>query len=141
MHKIPEDVNSYENSSPTTQKEYSEDGYLEKIKPTEQIKNLYLELKDAINKAFPNVKFEQKKAYMVYSLDNLPLGTIDMKRSLLYLTYKAGKKSIIGENSFVKRSNTGRMGGDYYYSQVESTQDIEKVILVIEEVHQIKLGQ
>jgi len=128
-----------------TLSEYSEEDYLagkyHNQFPSDQIKQVWSELRDAIENKFDDLEFRQKKIYGGYYLrdDGSSVCTLEATKNKLVLNYSTSDMSLLETSSFVEDvSKVGHHGIGNFRSLIENQEDIARAIPLIGKVYDSK---
>lgn len=133
--------------TPTTSRiaEFTEEDYLAgkyyNSCPTKETKDLWKQIKHAIEDKFDDVEFRQKKTYGGYYLQDIgssicALVAFEKKVSLVYSTTDM---DLLETSEFVEDvSNIGHQGNGNFRSTIQKSVDIQQAIPLIQKVYQSK---
>lgn len=113
---------------------------------SEETKQLFFKLKEAILEKFPDVEPKQRKQYAGFYLieSGDSICTIEAQKTQLRLDYCTSKKDILPEIDFIKymRHPDGKRIGHFgigdFESVITTEADIEKALPLIEKIYELK---
>ena len=120
---------------------YAEEDYLAEKNLNEEIKKLWVELKNRIESMFDDVEFKQKKVYSSYRLkgDGHSICTLEACKNKIVLTYSTSDMTLLETSEFVQDVSTiGHYGLGKFRSAIKNSKDIVKAVPLIEKVYHSK---
>ena len=132
---------------PTTSRitEFTEEDYLAgkyyNSCPTKETKDLWKQIKHAIEDTFDDVEFKQKKTYGGYYLQDRGSSVCSLVafKDKVSLVYSTTDMDLFETSEFVKDvSNIGHQGNGNFCSEIISPDDIQKAIPPLRKVYQSK---
>ena len=145
-NEVDTDTRKTRTHTPIKLQEYSEEEYLAgeygQSIPSEEVRKLYLRIKNLILDNFPEIESQQKKKYVGFysKKDGSAICTIVVIKSRLELCYSTSQKDLLPKNPFVMDvSNKGHWGIGHFMSHIENEEDVQKAIPFIKRVYDLKV--
>ena len=103
-------------------------------KNIDRVKNLWREIKSAIENTCNGAQYVQTKAYGNYELNQKVICSLVAQKNFIYVYYSTKDKSLIQTSEFVENCPQGHLGIGHFRSKIKKSHDIKKAMPVIKKV-------